>query len=270
MNLEILVATMGQDDLSLPQRMNIRSAAVIANQHDRYSVEESATEYGRVKMITTPTRGVGLNRNIALMASEADILLFADDDVKYYDDTAKNVIAAFESLPDADVICFGLDITKNGELIDGKHYEVKRLHLFNSMRYGGPKIAIRRRAVAEHRLSFTTLFGGGCIYGSGEDSLFIRDCIKAGLKVYSHSVVLGGCAKDTSSWFTGYNEKYLYDRGAWMACAFPKLKHIIKWYFIVRFSKKCGIPFGRTAKIISRGIAGFKTLTPYAEVKDSI
>ena len=71
--LQVLLATMNQTDLSIVDKMNLRCSAVIANQADR---EEIRTE-GHVKMITTGTRGVGLNRNIALLAADGDILLFA-------------------------------------------------------------------------------------------------------------------------------------------------------------------------------------------------
>ena len=74
---------MNQADLSIAEKMNIRCDAVIANQADREEITNKETDYGVVKMVTTPTRGVGLNRNIALLAADADVLLMADDDVVY-------------------------------------------------------------------------------------------------------------------------------------------------------------------------------------------
>ena len=83
MKLQVLVAAMQQKDLSLAEKMNTRCSTVIANQADRDEVLREATAYGEVKMVTTPTRGVGLNRNIALLASDADIVLFMYRD-NYY------------------------------------------------------------------------------------------------------------------------------------------------------------------------------------------
>lgn len=261
--LQVLVATMKQQDLSLAERMNLRADAIIANQHDKSETVEALTEYGKIKMITTPTRGVGLNRNIALTAADADILLFADDDIIYYDNALEEVKRAFSALPDADIIFFGLDMTRDGKIYERRRHPIKRLHLYNSMRFGGARIAIRRDALMRARLSFSRLFGGGCIYGSGEDSLFIRDCFRAGLRVYSHSVVLGKCAKDSSTWFEGFNEKYIFDKGAWMACAFPRGKHLLKWHFIRRIAKRAGLSLGQTAKIFNRGMKAYKTLATY-------
>ena len=109
------------------------------------------------------------------------------------------------------------------------------------------------------------MFGGGCLYGSGEDTLFIADCFRAGLTVYSHSYVLGQCAKDSSSWFTGYNGKFFYDKGAWIAATFPRSKHLVKWYFGYRLSKKAGISLQQAMAEMDRGIRGWKDLTPYQE-----
>lgn len=263
MNLEVLVATMGQEDCSLAEKMNIQTAAVIANQCDRWGYDESAD--GRIRMISTGTRGVGINRNLALQLAKGDILLFADDDLVYYDGALDGVVKAFREFPDADVIFFGLDMTKNGEIYERRRHPKKRLHIWNSLKFGAARMAIRRSALEKARLSFSTLFGGGCMYSSGEDSLLIRDCFRAGLRVYSHAHVLGTCAKDNSSWFSGFHGKYFYDRGAMVASAFPMTKHLIKWYFAVKSSRKTGVPLKEIIGQMNRGIRGFSQLRPYEE-----
>lgn len=263
MTLEVLVATMGQTDLSLRSKMNIGCDTVIANQCGKWSFDEETDGAYRVRMISSDTRGVGVNRNLALTLSCADIVLFADDDVTYYDSDLHGVLDAFRELPDADVIVFGLDMTRGGEVFDRRRCPVKRLHLYNALKYGAARMAVRRSALVKHNLTFSTLFGGGCIYGSGEDSLFLRNCFEAGLRVYSHSYVLGTCAKDSSSWFSGFNEKYMFDKGAWIAAAFPTAKHIIKWYFIAHFGKKSDLPTKTLIKNVNDGIRAYSSLTDF-------
>lgn len=264
MKLEVLVATMGQSDCSLAEKMNITTGAVLANQCDRWEF----TQQGDVRMLSTGTRGVGINRNLALQLSKADILLFADDDVSYYEGALEGVVKAFEQLPQADVIFFGLDMTRDGKVFDKRRNKVGRVRIWNGLRYGAARMAVRRSAVMEKRLSFTTLFGGGCKYGSGEDTVFIADCLRAGLKVYSHDLVLGTCAKDSSSWFSGYNEKYFYDRGAMVACVFPRMKHVLKWHFARKISKKQGVAMKKVMKYMNMGIRGYKTLKGYENRED--
>ena len=261
MDLEVLVATMGQADCSLAEKMNIGTSAVIANQCGRWDYEES--DGGRVRMLSTDTRGVGVNRNLALQMAKTDILLFADDDVTYYDSNLQGVKDAFRQFPDADVIFFGIDMTRSGEVFDKRRNKAGRLHLWNSLRYGAARMAIRREAVIKHRLAFSPLFGGGCPYSSGEDTILIRDCFRAGLRVYAHDYVLGTCAKDCSSWFAGFNEKYFFDRGAVLACAFPKMKHLLKWYFAYKLNRKTGVAVKKIIKQINRGIKAFPKLEVY-------
>lgn len=263
--LEVLVATMDQENLSLAERMHLTKSAVIANQCGRWDYAESIEGDRRIRMLSTATRGVGVNRNLAIQLSEADVLLFADDDIVYYDGALQAVEDAFRQLPDADVIFFAIDMTKNGEVFDRRRHSTRRLHLWNSLKYGACRMAVRREAIVRNRIAFSTLFGGGCIYSSGEDTVFIRDCLRAGLKLYSHECVLGACAKDSSTWFSGFNDKYFYDRGAVYGCAFPRAKHIIKWYYAFKLARKTGRSISFIVKKMNEGIRGFRTLTPYNE-----
>lgn len=257
MKFEVLVATMNQEDLSLVQRMNLRCDAILANQGGGWGQMESRKDGYTIRMVSTDTRGVGINRNLGLTMTDADVVLFADDDVTYYDGALEGVQEAFRQLPDADVIVFGIDMTKNGEVFDRRRCKVKRLCLFNALKYGAARMAVRPGALKKHNIWFSTLFGGGCLYGSGEDSLLLRHCFRAGLRVYSHDYVLGKCAKDSSSWFTGFGEKFMYDKGAWIACAFPGCKHLIKWYFILKFAKKSTLSLGQVTRQVNAGIRGF-------------
>ena len=257
--LQVLVATMHQKDLSVVEKMNIRCDAVVANQADWNEILAA----GNSRMITTATRGVGLNRNIALLAADADILLFADDDVVYYDGMPQAVIAAFEENPQADVLVFGLDMVKNGSIFERRHLTNRRLYLFNSMRFGTCRIAIRRNALLRANIMFNQNFGGGCPFSSGEDSLFLKACFDRGLKVYSHEYVLGTCAKDTSTWFVGYDEKYFYDRGVLMRHLFPRIPRVMALYFAVRFKRPTQIKVGQRIALMQAGVRSGKKLLPY-------
>ncbi len=263
MNLQVLVATMHQKDLSIVEKMNIRCDAVIANQADREEIINKDTEYGRIKMITTPTRGVGLNRNIALMAADEEILLFSDDDVIYNDDMCEAVLEAFTQLPYADVIIFGMNIMKNGDIVEKRTSDVKRLHVWNAMRFGTYRIAIRRKALVKKNITFHQSFGGGCAFSAGEDTLFLKTCFDSGLKVYSHSYVLGTCSKDTSSWFSGYHDKYFYDKGVLVRTLFPKTAYIMALYFGVRFKRKTELGVFKRLRLIYSGVRGGKKMMPY-------
>ena len=257
--LQVLVATMHQKDLSIVGKMNLRCSAVIANQADR---EEIVTE-GTVEMITTATRGVGLNRNIALLAAEGDILLLSDDDVVYRDDMPEAVTAAFRDNPKADVLIFGMDIVKDGQVVEKRYLKNSRLHMWNALRFGTYRIAVRRSALLQHNIMFHQQFGGGCTFSAGEDSLFLKNCFDHGLKVYGHEYVLGQCCKDSSSWFVGYNEKYFYDKGVSVRKLFPRLYWLMGAYFAVRFKRQTELSAGKRLRLMYAGISGAKTMQSY-------
>ena len=108
--LQVLLVTMHQTDFSILEKLNYRGSIIIANQADREQFETR----DQAKMITTATRGVGLNRNIALLAADGDILLLADDDMRYNDGMEEAVLAAFRENPQADALIFGLDMVRGG------------------------------------------------------------------------------------------------------------------------------------------------------------
>ena len=263
--LQVLVAAMNQSDLSLAKKMNIRSSAVIANQADRDEIVNCETEFGNIKMVTTATRGVGLNRNIALMASDAEILLFADDDMVYYDGMPEAVAEAFETIPQADVIVFGIDIVKGGKITEKRRCKQKRLHVFNSMKYGTVRVAVRRNSILKKNITFNQCFGGGCPFSAGEDSLFLKACFDAGLKVYSYDYVLGTCCKDQSSWFVGYNEKYFYDKGVLMRNLFPRTAYLFALYFGVRFKRETVLSVPARLRCMYAGVKAGKKMIPYGK-----
>ena len=87
--LQILVSTMNQDDKSLIKRMNIHSDAIIINQTDSFSKETWNENGNNFEWYNLEERGVGLSRNNALLRATGNILLFADDDVRYIDNYEK-------------------------------------------------------------------------------------------------------------------------------------------------------------------------------------
>jgi len=67
---------------------------------------------------------------------------------------------------------------------------------------------------ASGKVDTLILFGGGAKYSNGEDSLFLKEFMDKGYRVYTAPVTIGReQRKGESSWFAGYNEKFFYDRG---------------------------------------------------------
>lgn len=261
--LQVLVATMHRNDFSIYQKMNLQSDAIIANQNGENSVATERINGHSITMLSTDTIGIGYNRNVALLAADADVLLFADDDIIYYDGYADAVLRAFEEQPKADMMVFGIDFTKNDAVYKRRNVKNGRIRM-KALRYGACVLAVKRKSLLRANVCFSLLFGGGCSFSCGEDSLFLVDCLRRGLKLYGNSFVLGKCAKDSSSWFEGFGEKYYYDKGAWISAAFPRTKHLLKWYFWLKQKRKTDLPAGKVLNLMNRGIRGFRMQKPFS------
>ena len=237
---QILLSTMNQKDHSLLDKMNIRSDAIVINQCDRNQWKEFEYKGKRIKWISANERGVGLSRNNALMRATADICLFADDDIRYIDGYEEKILKAFKEIPDADVIIFDTEIVnKTKEILNPRKIKkVQRLYVYNSMRYGTYRIAIRRDKILQKNIYFSLLFGGGARYSAGEDSLFIRECLKNKLKLYAYPLVIGFVDDSKSSWYQGVTDKYLIDKGAFLSAAFPILYPVLFLYYAIKLRGK--------------------------------
>lgn len=211
MKLQVLTATMNQENHSLPEKMNIQTDAIICNQCERNEVESFDYNGHKIRWLSFSERGVGLNRNNALMRSDADVALFADDDMVYVDGYADIVEKAFAEIPDADVIIFDLKYPREGRR---PITEAKRLKRRECMRFGAARFAVRVPSIHLNGISFNLCFGGGAEYSSGEDTLFLNECIQKKLKIYSYPAVIAHLQDDReSTWFKGYNDKFFFDKG---------------------------------------------------------
>lgn len=219
MTLQVLVATMHQKDHSLLERMNIQCDAIVINQCDRDEIERFQFRGHDILWMSLKERGVGLSRNTALMRATADILLFADDDIVYNDGYAEQVIQNFNNRSDMDMLIFRLEST-NPARPTKKEKNSHRLHWYNGLKYGAFRIAIRKDAIRQANVFYSLLFGGGAKYQSGEDSLFIQQCLRKGLRGYVLQETIGIVKQEETTWFKGHNEKYFYDKGVLMKQCF--------------------------------------------------
>ncbi|MGN7938754.1 glycosyltransferase family A protein [Virgibacillus sp. 6R] len=236
MDLQVLISTMNQTDYSLLEKMNINSNAIVINQCEKNEYTEFLYKGNRIHFMSFAERGVGLSRNTALMRSTADICLIADDDVTYVDNYKALVLDTFAEFPDADMIVFNVPST-NPERASKEIERKGRVKWYNSLKYGACRMAIRTESFKRENIYFSLLFGGGAKYGSGEDSLFIFDAIKKGLKVYATPTKLGVVSQEGSTWFEGYTNKYFIDKGALYGCLSKRWASLLSLQFVFRHRK---------------------------------
>lgn len=216
MKVQLLISAVQKNPKELIKKMNVASDAILINQCDAFGVESFSVndENGQereIKAYSFKERGVGLSRNNALLRADREISLFSDDDIVYEKGYEKKIIEEFKKHKEADVLLFNVEVCEERRTYFNTDFH--RVRWYNCGRYPAYAIAIRTNKMHSSNLTFSLLFGGGAKYSNGEDSLFLRDCLKAGLKMYASTVVIGKEEAGESTWFFGYNKKFFYDRG---------------------------------------------------------
>lgn len=257
MKYQLIVSTMEQKDDSIYHKMNINSDAIIINQSDSYEVNEIKKDGNTIKIYTFNERGIGLSRNSGMMRADADIIQFADDDMVFTNTYKEDVVREFINHPEADIILFSLQsLNPKRPLI--KIDKFSKVSKREVLKYGCARVAARREKLIYNNITFSLLFGGGTRFGSGEDTIFLQDCIKEGLKIYKSPVKVADVKQEESSWFNGYNEKYYKDKGALFAAALPCLCYA---YAVVSAIKSSSENYKRkeVLKFYLNGIKLFKS-----------
>lgn len=235
MKLETLVAAVGQEVSTLAATMNLQSDAVIINQCGENQYQEYEYRGHRIRCYSFAEKGVGLSRNNALLRGEGDILLFSDEDIVYENGYADRILEAFENRPEADMLLFNMEVEA-----DRATYHIEkegRVHFFNCGRYPTYSFAVRREKLHKANVTFSLLFGGGAKYSNGEDSLFILDCLRKGMKIYAMPIQIGREVPRPSTWFQGYTKKFFFDRGVLYYYLYGGLRHLMALRFLLAHRK---------------------------------
>ena len=260
--LQILVSAVNKDAKVLPQLMNLESDAVIVNQiQEKREVSESSdgqNEAGMkhqdlpecedysfdynghaIKVLNRREKGVGLSRNTAFDNSDAEIIQFGDDDIRYSDGYAQRILAEFDAHPEADVILFNVKAQAGRETY--WNTDCGKVSWRNYGRYPAYAICVRRERLKARGIKYSLLFGGGATYMNGEDSLFLHDCLKAGLYLYRTTVSIGYEESGESTWFKGFTDKFYFDRGVLYHFLYGKMAPVFAFRYLFKKGREmCG------------------------------
>lgn len=254
MTFQLLVAAMHKNPIELAEEMNLQSDAIIVSQGEEYAYSEECFNGHTIRYFAMAERGVGLSRNTSLLRADADIALFADEDIVYEDGYVQMVLDAFEKYPKADVLLFNVKAMEGRRTYHNTSYG--RVRWFNCGRFPTYSAAVRVKKVHKAGVTFSLLFGGGAPYSNGEDSLFFMSCLKKGLRIYKVPVAIGYERERESTWFKGFNRKFFFDRGVLYAHLYGPLAFLFGLRFV--FTKRnimCReIPWKQAFTILREGI----------------
>lgn len=244
MKLEVMLSVMNLNKNDL-DKMNINTKCTVINQCDKNEFEK----YKNFDIYSYNERGLANSRNRGFEKVTDDIIILCDDDVVYDKDYEKIILDEFKNNSKADIIIFNLNCI-NRKIKMNKKF--RRVHFYNALRYSSVRIAFKRSSIKDIR--FNGEFGAGAKYSSGEDTLFLVDCLRKGLKIYSSPKYLGTVYYFKSSWFNGYNEKFFYDKGALFTAINCRLRYFLIIQYLFRHREVLGeIKFMNAFKIMLRG-----------------
>lgn len=253
MSVEILASVMNEEPDDLIQRMRLESDAVIINQCQRLGYEERKQGEYRIRFYSFPERGVGRSRNEAILRAAGDICLFSDGDIVYEPGYGAAVEEEFLCNPDADMILF--NVTVEEERRTYHITERRKVHWYNCGRYGAVSFAVRRESLLSSGVTFSLLFGGGAKYGSGEDSLFLKEFMNKGYSVYTAPVTIAREVSEGSTWFQGYNEKFFRDKGVLYRYLYGRMARVMALRFLLAHRDRLcrEVPLGQAYRWMKAG-----------------
>lgn len=218
------------------EEANIKTDTIIVNQVPEIEnqIIESKKLNSNQIMYSYKEKGASKSRNRLLELSKGEISIFADNDIKYVDDYEEIIKKAYEKNKEADGILFYVENT-NRQREKNKKVKNKKVKFLDVMRLRIYELTLKKEAIEkikEKGIRFDENFGPGAKIYKGEDTIFLSDLVKNKIKLYSVEQKIGTVGATESSWFKGFNNKYLYDQGA----IFKRIAPSLYWILIIQYA----------------------------------
>ena len=213
MKIEFLISTMNRNEPgaleAIFQHLPLDAIhALVVNQCTRIAPPQTlAMSNPNIRILSLAEHGLSRSRNTALDNACGEICVLVDDDCVLHESCLKDINAAYAANPDADIITFGSLSSVTRQPRKPAPKKVKRHSLFSIFGVSSIEITFRRAAIKHKALAFDERFGLGSRYPVAEENIFLKDCLDAGLRLYSHPALIVESDDQT----TGY--KMLNDPG---------------------------------------------------------
>ena len=239
MKAELLISTTNRSDVGFLKRMisNVGPddfSATIINQC--YSIKPpTIVDSANEKIISVADKGLSKSRNMAIDNANGDICVIADDDLVYLPDAVAKITVEYRNDKELDVAIFQV-ITPEGELYkkyNPKSFRIKKA--WDQYRISSVEITFSRERIIEKGIRFNENLGLGAPYTSGEEAMFIHDCVKRGLKVKYFPVPIVEHPKESSG--KVYSKSNALAKGIVFFKLFPLRFLLFDLYFSVKWYK---------------------------------
>lgn len=257
--IEVLVSTLNTDNVeNLLKKMNLTQVpSVVINQSNQVKNSDRLITKEHYKLLESSQLGLAKSRNAALaLANDQSICQLADDDMVFADNYTELVKAAYEEFSEADIIVFF--VNRNGVANEKAIIKKGPIGYLLSMKISSVQVTFKKKSVMDKGIIFDDRFGIGTYYGSGEENIFLFDCLRKGLKLYSYPVEIAYLMESQSNWDRTITPENCRKRGGIYKRMSPKWYWVIILQFAIRKRKLCR-PIGVWANIkyMFQGAAAF-------------
>ncbi len=216
--LQVLICTLGADGIrrvcasSHPEVDGVRYLVSWQQPDGHVDVPEEIKKRNDFEVVVSATRGLSRNRNVALDAASAPLVLISDDDVSYTAEGLERVLKAFEDRPETDLITMQYESSDNPKKYVRGEADLRcnpRGYYATSI-----EIAFKLGRLRGAGIRFDERFGIGAEFIAGEEQILIDDALRAGMRcLYVPGVI---CRHDgsTTSDRHFYDPAYIATKGA--------------------------------------------------------
>ena len=260
-NLEILISTTKKNNLDFIEKI------FFENTHDNLPIlvvnqSEKTLEshYGNIRIINSNSKGLSNSRNLGIKNSYKKYCLFADDDIIYKKGFYELIIKEFEQNENADIITFRM-VDESGKLF--KDYKNIEYHDERTIRdINSVVIAFKRESIIKNNLSFDPLFGLGSIFPTGDEYVFLMECLDKGLNIISNSAIILSHNSDSSGKMA-HRDQNIFARAAIFYKFFGYLSYFKLIHHIYLLKKKNMI---KNDQILNKFLVGIKGINKFKSI----
>ena len=187
-----------------------------------------------VQIVTIKGKGLSRNRNNALEYAKSDICLIADDDVIYDISGIERLCQYYENNPDIDLIAFQFSSNSSKKKYPSMDFDLRKSPKGYSV--SSIEISFRREKV-QGKLFFNELLGlGSPMCDSGEENLFILDCLNLDLNCHYYPFSIVFHEGESTGRSRGGETRVIFSRGVLTRIFNPKT-YMIKYMLLARSIK---------------------------------
>ena len=204
-------------DLKLEEK-NIFENCLIINQitDSNIIIPDEIHLENNIRMLSFKEKGISKSRNRAIENSVGTIGIITDDDIVFEKDIFREILDIFKKNK-SDILTFKFKkITKSK-----KYKNYSYIHNKQTIRkVSSVEIVMNLDKVKEKKIYFDERFGLGSDYNSGEENIFLIDCIKRKLQVKFYPKIILTHPDDSSR--ERFDENKMFGKGAFFKRVYGK------------------------------------------------